>query len=147
MTGYLNKAIIIGNLGKDPELRYTNDGRRVVSFSVATSYSWRDKTTNERQDKREWHRIIIFNDQLCDLATKFLRKGSKVYLEGQLQTRKWKDHMGHERYTTEIVLQQFRGALILLDSRSEEDSMSDLSEDSLEHYTGELIDLNASVTR
>lgn len=131
MTGYLNKAIIIGNLGKAPEMRYTNDGRRVVSFSVATSYSWRDKTTNERQDKTEWHRIIVFNDQLCDVANQFLHKGSKVYLEGQLQTRKWKDHMGHERYTTEIILQQFRGELILLDSPREGDPIPILTDDSL----------------
>lgn len=119
MAGSLNKSIIIGNLGKNPEMRYTQDGRKVVSFSVATSEFWRDKTTNERKDKTEWHHIVIFNDRLCDIATQYLHKGSKVYLEGQLQTRKWKDNIGNDRYTTEIVLQQFRGELIMLDSRGD----------------------------
>lgn len=142
MAGYLNKVIIIGNLGKDPELRYTKEGRKIASFPVATSESWRDKATNERKEKTEWHRIIIFNDRLCDVAIQYLKKGSKVYLEGQLQTRKWKDNTDHDRYMTEIVLQQFRGELTMLDSRGDGDQSPVLSDDALEHPTGDPIDLS-----
>lgn len=140
MAGSVNKAIIIGNLGKNPELRYTQDGRKVVSFSVATSEYWHDKATNERKDKTEWHKILIFNDRLCDVATQYLKKGSKVYLEGQLQTRKWKDSTGNERYTTEIILQQFRGELTMLDSRGDDDQAPVLSDDSLEQPIGDPTD-------
>ena len=140
MAGSLNKVILIGNLGKTPEMRYTQDSRKVVSFSIATSESWRDKTTNERKEKTEWHQIVIFNDRLCDVATQYLKKGSKVYLEGQLQTRKWKDNTGNERYTTEIILQQFRGELTMLDSRGDDNQAPELSDESLEQHTGTSID-------
>ena len=123
-------------------MRYTKEGRKIASFPVATSESWRDKATNERKEKTEWHRIIIFNDRLCDVAIQYLKKGSKVYLEGQLQTRKWKDNTDHDRYMTEIVLQQFRGELTMLDSRGDGDQSPVLSDDALEHPTGDPIDLS-----
>ena len=119
MSGSLNKVILIGNLGKDPELRYTQDNKKIVSFSLATSESWKDKVTSERKDKTEWHQIVIFNERLCDIANQYLHKGSKVYIEGQLQTRKWQDKSGNEHYKTEIILQQFRGELTILDSKKE----------------------------
>jgi len=137
MAGCINKVILIGNLGKGPELRYTQDERKVVSFSMATSESWRDKATNERKEKTEWHQIVIFNDRLGDVAVQYLKKGSKVYLEGQLQTRKWKDNTGNERYTTEVVLQQFRGELTMLDSRGVDNQAHILSDNSLEQPPGE----------
>ena len=120
MSASLNKVILIGNLGKDPELRYTQDNKKIVSFSLATSESWKDKVTSERKDKTEWHQIVIFNERLCDIANQYLHKGSKVYLEGQLQTRKWQDKTGNEHYKTEIILQQFRGELTILDSKKED---------------------------
>ncbi len=119
MAGSVNKVILIGNLGRDPEVRTMQDGNPVVNLSVATSESWRDKTSGERREKTEWHRVVIFNDRLGDVAQKYLRKGSKVYLEGQLQTRKWTDQSGVEKYSTEVVLQRYRGELTMLDSRSE----------------------------
>ncbi len=119
MAGSVNKAILIGNLGRDPEVRHTNDGNPIVNLSVATSEQWRDRTSGERRERTEWHRVVIFNDRLGDVAQKYLRKGSKVYLEGQIQTRKWTDRDGQERYTTEIVLNRFRGELTMLDSRGE----------------------------
>lgn len=143
MAGSVNKVILIGNLGKSPELRYTQDGRKVVSFSMATSESWRDKATSERKEKTEWHQIVIFNDRLGDVAIQYLKKGSKLYLEGQLQTRKWKDNDGNERYTTEIVLQQFRGELAMLDSRGEDNQASILSDNSLEQPPGGFFDSSA----
>src|SRR4249920_1306443 len=115
MAGSVNKVILIGNLGADPEIRRMQDGRPVVNMSVATSESWRDKATGERKEKTEWHRVVIFNEGLAKIAEQYLKKGSKVYLEGQLQTRKWTDQQGVERYTTEVVLQNFRGELTLLD--------------------------------
>ena len=117
MAGSVNKVILIGNLGKDPEIRRTQDGRPIANLSVATSESWRDKATGERKEKTEWHRVVIFNENLGKVAKQYLRKGSKVYLEGQIQTRKWTDQSGNDRYTTEVVLQKFRGELQLLDSR------------------------------
>ncbi|MDR0968430.1 MAG: single-stranded DNA-binding protein [Holosporaceae bacterium] len=119
MAGSINKAIIVGNLGRDPEVRSLQDGSKVVSFSVATSEYWKDKTTGERKDKTEWHRVVVFNPNLAEVCEKYLRKGSKVYIEGQLQTRKWQDQSGVEKFTTEIVLSRFRGELALLDSRSD----------------------------
>lgn len=118
MAGSLNKVILIGNLGKDPEIRHAPDGSKIVSLVVATNESWKDKNSGERKEKTEWHRVVIFNDRLADVAEKFLKKGSKLFLEGQLQTRKWTDQGGQERYTTEIVLGKFRGELTLLDARS-----------------------------
>jgi single-strand DNA-binding protein len=117
MAGSLNKVILIGNLGRDPEVRRLNSGDPVVNLSVATSETWRDKASGERKERTEWHRVVIFNENLAKVAESYLRKGSKVYLEGQLQTRKYTDKDGHERYTTEIVLQRFRGELVMLDSK------------------------------
>jgi single-strand DNA-binding protein len=118
MAGSVNKVILVGNLGRDPEVRFTNDGTKVANLSVATSESWTDKSSGERREKTEWHRVVIFNDRLADIAEKYLRKGSKVYLEGQLQTRKWQGQDGNDRYTTEVVLNRFRGELTMLDSRN-----------------------------
>jgi single-strand DNA-binding protein len=117
MAGSVNKVILVGNLGRDPEVRSTQDGTRVANFTMATSENWRDKSTGERREKTEWHRIVIFNERLVEVAEKFLHKGSKVYIEGQLQTRKWTDQSGQEKYTTEVVLQRFRGELTMLDAR------------------------------
>ncbi|KLN61427.1 single-stranded DNA-binding protein [Kiloniella spongiae] len=119
MAGSVNKVILVGNLGRDPEIRSMQSGQRVANLNIATSESWKDRTSGERRDKTEWHRVVIFNDRLVDVAEKFLRKGSKVYLEGQLQTRKWTDNAGVEKYTTEIVLQNFRGELTMLDGRND----------------------------
>src|SRR5438093_5501194 len=117
MAGSVNKVILVGNLGKDPEIRRTQDGRPVANLSVATSDTWRDKTTGERRERTEWHRVVIFNEGLCRIAEQYLKKGSKVYLEGQLQTRKWQDQSGQDKYTTEVVLQNFNSQLTMLDSR------------------------------
>ena len=119
MAGSVNKVILVGNLGKDPEVRRMTSGDPVVNLSVATSESWRDKASGERKEKTEWHRVVIFNKNLAEVAEKYLRKGSKVYVEGQLQTRKWTDKDGAEKYSTEIVLQKFRGELTMLDGRGE----------------------------
>jgi single-strand DNA-binding protein len=117
MAGSVNKVILIGNLGRDPEIRSLQDGNKVANLSVATSESWRDKASGERRDKTEWHRVVIFNERIIDVVEKYLKKGAKVYLEGALQTRKWTDQSGVEKYTTEVVLQRFRGELTMLDSR------------------------------
>jgi len=119
MAGSVNKVILIGNLGRDPEVRSTQDSMKIVQLSIATSESWKDKMSGERKDKTEWHRVVIFNERLAEVAEKFLKKGSKVYVEGQLQTRKWTDKDGLEKYTTEVVLSRFRGELTMLDGRSE----------------------------
>lgn len=115
MAGSVNKVILIGNLGKDPEIRRTNDGRPIANLRVATSESWRDKATGEKREKTEWHSVVIFNENLCKVAEQYLRKGSKVYIEGQLQTRKWQGQDGQDRYSTEVVLQGFNGQLTMLD--------------------------------
>ena len=117
MAGSVNKVILIGNLGADPEIRRTQDGRPIANLRVATSESWRDKTTGERKEKTEWHRVVVFNEGLCKIIEQYLKKGSKVYLEGALQTRKWTDKEGHERYSTEVVLQGFNSQLTMLDTR------------------------------
>jgi single-strand DNA-binding protein len=119
MAGSVNKVILVGNLGKDPEARSMSNGGEVVSFSLATSESWNDKQSGEKRDKTEWHNVVIFNENLGRIAKQFLRKGSSCYVEGQLQTRKWTDNDGRDRYTTEIVLQRFRGELTLLGSREQ----------------------------
>jgi single-strand DNA-binding protein len=118
MAGSVNKVILVGNLGADPEIRRTQDGRPICNLRVATSESWRDKMSGERREKTEWHRVVIFNENLCKIAEQYLRKGSKVYLEGALQTRKWEDQGGQERFSTEVVLQGFNGNLTMLDGRS-----------------------------
>lgn len=115
MAGSVNKVILVGNLGFDPEVRRTQDGRPIVNLRLATSDTWRDKATGERKERTEWHRVVIFNENLCKVAEQYLKKGSKVYVEGQLQTRKWQDQSGQERFTTEIVLQGFNGQLTMLD--------------------------------
>ena len=122
MVGSINKVILVGNLGADPTVSTTQSGSKIVSLRVATSDSWKDKTTGERKERTEWHRVVIFNPQLADTAERYLRKGSKVYLEGQLQTRTWKDNNGMDRYTTEVVLQNFSGVMVMLDSRNSADS-------------------------
>ncbi len=119
MAGSVNKVILIGNLGKDPESRRMTSGDLVVNLSVATSETWRDKTSGERKEKTEWHRVVIWNEHLAKVAEQYLRKGSKVYLEGALQTRKWTDKDGVEKYSTEVVLQRFRGELVMLDTKGE----------------------------
>jgi single-strand DNA-binding protein len=118
MAGSVNKVILVGNLGKDPEVRRLTSGDPVVNLSIATSESWRDKASGEKKEKTEWHRVVIFNKNLADVAEKYLKKGAKVYVEGQLQTRKWTDKDGAEKYSTEVVLQNFRGELTMLDGRS-----------------------------
>jgi single-strand DNA-binding protein len=117
MAGSVNKVILVGNLGRDPEIRSTQDGTRVANLSVATSESWRDKNSGERRERTEWHRVVVFNDHLVGVCEKYLKKGSKIYVEGALQTRKWTDQSGQEKYTTEVVLQKFRGELTMLDGR------------------------------
>lgn len=113
----LNKAVLIGNLGRDPEVRHTQDGKAIVNLSIATSESWRDKATGEKKEKSEWHRVVIFNEGLAKVAEAYLKKGSTVYIEGQLQTRKWTDKDGVEKYSTEIVLQNYRGELVMLSGK------------------------------
>ena len=117
MAGSINKVILVGNLGQDPEIRSLNNGGRFCNFSIATSEKWKDKQTGELRERTEWHRVVIFNENLVRVCENYLKKGSKVYLEGQLQTRKWTDRDGNDRYTTEVVLQGFRSTLVMLDSR------------------------------
>jgi single-strand DNA-binding protein len=130
MAGSVNKVILVGNLGRDPEVRRLNSGAPVVNLRIATSENWRDKNTGERQERTEWHNVVIFNENLAKIAEQYLKKGSKVYVEGQLQTRKWQDQSGQDKYTTEVVLTRFRGELTLLDARGEGGGqMSDRSSD------------------
>ncbi len=119
MAGSVNKVILVGNVGRDPEVRRLNSGKQVVNLRVATSESWRDKSSGERKEKTEWHTVVIFNEGLCKVAEQYLKKGSKVYVEGQIQTRKWIDKDGNDRYSTEIVLQAFGGVLTMLDGKEE----------------------------
>ncbi|MGN6309214.1 MAG: single-stranded DNA-binding protein [Xanthobacteraceae bacterium] len=118
MAGSVNKVILVGNLGADPEIKRTQDGRPIANLRIATSETWRDKNTGERKEKTEWHRVVIFSEGLCRVAEQYLKKGAKVYIEGQLQTRKWTDQSGAERYSTEVVLQGFNATLTMLDGRS-----------------------------
>ena len=119
MAGSINKVILVGNLGTEPKVSNSANGAKIVNLNIATSDSWKDKLSGERKERTEWHRVVIFNPQLADIAERYLKKGSKVYLEGQLQTRKWEDKDGQERYTTEVVLQNFSGQLVLLDARGD----------------------------
>ena len=118
MAGSVNKVILVGNLGKDPEIRRTQDGRPIANLSIATSETWRDKGTGERKEKTEWHRVVIFSEPLCKIVEQYLKKGAKVYIEGALQTRKWTDQSGVEKYSTEVVLQGFNSTLTMLDGRN-----------------------------
>ncbi len=118
MAGSVNKVILIGNLGADPEIKRTQDGRPIANLRIATSESWRDKNSGERRERTEWHRVVVFNEGLCKIIEQYVKKGSKVYIEGALQTRKWQDQSGADRYSTEVVLQGFNGSLTMLDSRT-----------------------------
>jgi single-strand DNA-binding protein len=120
MAGSVNKVILVGNLGKDPEIRSTQDGSKIVNLALATSETWNDRASGERKEKTEWHRVVIFNERIADVAEKYLKKGAKIYVEGALQTRKWTDQSGVEKYTTEIVIGKFRGELTMLSGRGEE---------------------------
>ncbi|MEP4380586.1 MAG: single-stranded DNA-binding protein [Alphaproteobacteria bacterium] len=117
MSGSVNKVILVGNLGRDPEIRSMQSGDKVCNLSVATSERWKDRNSGEMQEKTEWHRVVVFDQKLVEVAEKYLQKGAKVFLEGQLQTRKWTDQSGQDKYTTEVVLQRFRGEMVMLDSR------------------------------
>ena len=117
MAGSVNKVILVGNLGADPEIRYTQAGKKIANLRLATSETWKDRQSGERREKTEWHRVVIFDQKLVDVAERYLQKGAKVFLEGQLQTRKWTDQSGQDKYTTEVVLQRFRGEMVMLDSR------------------------------
>ena len=131
MAGSINKVILVGNLGRDPEIRSMQNGGELVNLSIATSEQWRDKNSNEKKEKTEWHRVVIFNENLVRVAKDFLQKGKKVYIEGQLQTRKWQDQSGNDRYSTEVVLGKFRGELQILDGRNSSlDSQQNLSDES-----------------
>jgi single-strand DNA-binding protein len=118
MAGSVNKVILVGNLGKDPEVRNTQDGSKIVNLTLATSETWNDRASGERKERTEWHRVVIFNDRTADVAERFLKKGAKIYVEGALQTRKWTDQSGQDRYTTEVVIGRFNGNLTMLDTRS-----------------------------
>ncbi len=121
MAGSVNKAILIGNVGKDPEIRRTQDGKAIANLSIATSESWKDKNSGERKEKTEWHRVVIFNEALCKIAEQYVKKGQKLYIEGQIQTRKWTDKDGAEKYSTEVVVQGFNGVLTMLDKPGDDD--------------------------
>ena len=125
MAGSVNKVILLGNLGRDPEIRSTQSGSKMATFSMATSKRWRDKNTQEQRDKTSWHNIVVFGDGLVDIVEKYVKKGSKIFLEGELQTRKWQDSDGNDRYTTEVVLQGFNSNLTLLDSRNATNNIED----------------------
>ncbi|MGD9639006.1 MAG: single-stranded DNA-binding protein [Alphaproteobacteria bacterium] len=127
MAGSVNKVILLGNLGRDPEVRHSQNGSKIVNLSIATSETWKDRQSGERKEKTEWHRVVIFNPNLAEVAERYLKKGSKVYLEGSLQTRKWTDASGQDKYSTEIVLQNYRGDLTLLDNRSMDEGSSSYS--------------------
>jgi single-strand DNA-binding protein len=118
MAGSVNKVILVGNLGRDPEIRRTQDGRPIANLRIATTDTWRDKATGERREKTEWHSVVVFNEVICRVVEQYLKKGAKVYVEGQLQTRKWQDQQGQDRYTTEVVIQNYSGVLTMLDSRT-----------------------------
>lgn len=136
----VNKVILVGNVGRDPEIRHGNNGKAIVNLSVATSESWKDKATGERKEKTEWHRVVIFNEHLAEVAKNYVKKGSKVYVEGQIQTRKWTDQAGVEKYSTEIVLPMFRGELTLLDGRQGETASKPLSQQAKPKGGGEIDD-------
>ena len=131
MSGSINKVILVGNLGRDPEIRAMQNGDKIVQLSIATSDRWKDKSSGEQREKTEWHRVVIFNEGIGRIAEQYLKKGSTVYIEGQLQTRKWTDQSGQEKYTTEIVLQRYRGELTLLGSRSNSNEINEAPNDEI----------------
>lgn len=133
MAASVNKVILVGNLGRDPEVRTTAQGTKVVNLTLATSETWNDKQTGERKENTEWHRVVVFNERLADVAEKYLRKGRKIFIEGVLKTRKWNDSQGVERYTTEVVLDRFRGELVLLDSQNSSDGQPQQSQPMTQH--------------
>ena len=135
MAGSVNKVILIGNLGKDPEIRRTQDGRPIANLTVATSETWRDKNTGERKEKTEWHRVVIFNEGLCKVVEQYVKKGAKLYIEGALQTRKWQDQNGQDRYSTEVVLQGFNGQLTMLDGARSGGAGAGLQENGQSDYS------------
>lgn len=134
MAGSVNKVILIGNLGADPDIKRTQDGRPIANLSIATSDTWKDKNTGERKEKSEWHRVVIFNEGLCKVVENYVKKGSKVYIEGQLQTRKWQDNDGKDRWSTEVVLQNYNGVLTMLDGKSDSQSGNQQSNTSQGSY-------------
>ena len=134
MAGSVNKVILVGNLGRDPEIRRTQDGRPIANLRVATSETWRDKNTGERREKTEWHTVVVFSEGLCKIVEQYLKKGSKVYIEGQLQTRKWQDNQGQDRYSTEVVLQGFNGSLTMLDGRGGASASAGMNEQDQTSY-------------
>lgn len=133
MAASVNKVILVGNLGKDPDVRTTSMGTKIVNLTLATSETWNDKQTGERKEKTEWHRVVVFNERLADVAEKYLRKGRKIFVEGVLKTRKWDDNQGVERYVTEVVLDRFRGELVLLDSQNSGEGQSEQSQPTTQH--------------
>ncbi len=137
MAGSVNKVILIGNLGKDPEIRRTQDGRPIANLRIATSENWRDKNSGERREKTEWHSVVIFNEALCKVVEQYLKKGAKVYIEGALQTRKWQDQQGQERYSTEVVLQGFNSVLTMLDGRQGAGAGAGMSDSGQSDYGGD----------
>ena len=151
MAGSLNKVQLIGRLGNDPEIRATQDGKSICSFSVATSETWRDKNTNERKERTEWHKVVIFNENLSKIAEQYVKKGSQIYIEGQLQTRKWQDASGIDKYSTEIVLKQYRGELVLLDKLEQRNTLNNANQESdnndkpLEGFTGKSTELDDDI--
>jgi single-strand DNA-binding protein len=138
MSGSLNKATIIGNLGQDPEIRAMQNGKKVANLSIATSESWKEKDTGERKSKSQWHRVVVFNEGIIKVCENYLKKGAKVYLEGQIETRKWTDQQGVEKYTTEIVLRPFRGKLVMLDGKK--DSQASEPHEPASYVNGERVD-------
>jgi single-strand DNA-binding protein len=144
MVGSINKVILVGNVGKDPEIRTTQDGKELANFSLATTESWKDKNTGERRDKTEWHRIVVFNDGLVNIIKNYVHKGSKLFIEGSLQTRKWNDASGVEKFTTEVILQGFNCTLTILDGKSQNQSQGN-SNNSYQEENNEMMDLDDQI--
>lgn len=140
MAGSVNKVILVGNLGRDPEIRQTQDGMKIANFSLATSESWKDKVTGERKEKTEWHRVVVMNEHIVNVVEQYVKKGSKLYVEGQLQTRKWTDQAGLERYTTEIIIGRFKGEINILDNKSGNNSSYDSTPDAYPDHANSAID-------
>ncbi len=146
MVGSVNKVILLGNLGRDPEIRSMQSGSKMASFSIATSKRWKDKNTQEQKEKTSWHNIVVFGDGLVDIVEKYVKKGSKIYLEGELQTRKWEDKDGNDKYTTEVILQGFNSNLTLLDSRSNSQSIENKTENSSSINQDQFVDKESNIS-